>query len=71
MDIRLEIVQHVCNMLVGKELTLDIVQDAITITLNKYELQERCTDIAIRDNSNENILKTFIATKRVEEIGRA
>lgn len=66
MDIRLEIVQHVCNMLVGKELTLDIVQDAITITLNKYELQERCTDIAIRDNSNENILKTFIATKRVE-----
>ena len=48
MDIRLEIVQHVCNMLVGKELTLDIVQDAITITLNKYELQERCTDIAIQ-----------------------
>lgn len=66
MDIRLEVVQEVANLLSGKELTINTVQDAITIILNKYEVQERCTDVAIRDNSNENMLKKFVATKRVD-----
>lgn len=66
MDVRLKMVQEVISLLIGKELTIDTVQDAITISLNKYELQERCTEIAVRDNSNENMLKKFVATKRVE-----
>ncbi len=71
MDIRLEVVQGVTNLLSGKQLTIDVVQDAITIILNKYELQERCTEVVVRDNNNESILKKFIATKRVEGVSES
>lgn len=34
--------------------------------LNKYEIQERCTEVAVRDDSAIGLLKRFLATKRVE-----
>ena len=40
--------------------------NCLTIVLNDYEIQERCTDLIISDNSNDNILKQFIATKACE-----
>ena len=71
MDIKEEAIQEVTNMLVGKDLTIEVVQDAITIILNKYDMQKRCTEVIIRDNSNEGLLKKFVATKRVEGISES
>lgn len=68
MDIRVEAIKEVTNLLMCKELTIEAVQDAVTIVLSKYELQERCTQVVHRDNSNDNMLKKYIATKRVEGI---
>lgn len=68
MDIRMEVIQGVVNLLLGQDLTINNIQNAITIILNKYELQEKCTDMIVRDNSNEGMLKKFIATKRVDGI---
>ena len=66
MDARIDVINSASNFLIGKKLTIDLVQDAITLALNKYEVNERCTEISVRDNSNETMLKTFLATKRVE-----
>lgn len=66
MDMRLEAIKEVVNLLIGKELTIDLVQDSMTFVLNKYDMNERCTQVTVRDNSNETMLKTFLATKRVE-----
>lgn len=49
----------------------DIVQDILVIQLNQYEVQERCTDVALLDNSAEGMLKKFIATKRIEGIAES
>lgn len=68
MDIRTSIVQKVMEALqgrVGEEVTC-IVQDVLVMQLNAYEVTERCTEVAVLDNSAEGILRKFLATKRVE-----
>lgn len=68
MDIREQIIQKVMQSLKGRidpEIS-DIIQDVLVIELNEYEVQERCTDVAVLDNSAEKTLKRFIATKRIE-----
>ena len=47
---------------------IDTIQDILIITLNDYEIQERCTDLVPQDSSAEKFLKRFIATKKVEGI---
>ena len=68
MDIRTDIIQKVTETLQGRvdEDTVNIVQDTLIMQLNKYEVQERCTEVAVRDDSAEGLLKKFLATKRVE-----
>lgn len=68
MDIREGIIQEITAKLQGRASNevMDIVQDVLTIELNKYEVQERCTDVAVQDNSAEALLKKFVATKRIE-----
>lgn len=68
MDIRADIVQHVMDAIRGRvdAGVADLVQDVLIMQLNKYEVQERCTEVAIRDDSAEGQLKKFLATKRVE-----
>ena len=68
MDIREQIIQKVMEALEGRVDTgvTDTVQDILVIELNNYEVQERCTEIATVDNSAENMLKKFLATKRIE-----
>lgn len=68
MEIREEIIQRVMQALDSRvdAGTADVVQDILTIELNNYEVQERCTDVATVDNSAEKMLKKFIATKRIE-----
>jgi len=68
MDKRDAIIQKVVMALTGKadDDVINKVQDILTIELNSYELQERCTELAVRDDSAEGMLNKFIATKRVE-----
>ena len=68
MDIREIIIQKVVESIQKKadEQTVNLVQDVLTMQLNSYELQERCTEVAVRDDSAEGQLKKFLATKRVE-----
>lgn len=68
MDIRTDIVQKVTEALRGRvdDEAMSLVQDVLIMQLNKYEVQERCTEIAVRDDSAEGQLKKFLATKRVE-----
>lgn len=68
MDLRFDIIESVKERLqyqLGDQ-ELAFVQDILTIELNKYEIQERCTDIVVIDKSSETILKKYIATKRIE-----
>lgn len=68
MDIRTIIIQKVTEALRGRadEDVLSMVQDVLVMQLNSYEVMERCTEVAVRDDSAEGMLKKFIATKRVE-----
>ena len=73
MDIREDIIQSVIGALADRvsQDVIDVVQDMLVIQLNKYEVQERCTDVAVRDNSAEGMLRKFVATKRVEGIAES
>ena len=68
MDIRESIIRAVVTALHGRvdDDTINTVQDVLVIQLNQYEVQERCTAVAVQDNSAEGMLNRFIATKRVE-----
>lgn len=68
MDIRETIIQAVMERLTGKVdiETANTVENILVIQLNKYEVQERCTDlVAMETESAESLLRKFIATKRV------
>ena len=70
MDLRETIIQEVIAELedcVAEDI-INVVQDVLVIELNKYEVQERCTDLEVLDTSAEGMLKKFIATKRIEGI---
>lgn len=68
MDIRETIIQAVVTALRGRAEpeTVNMVQDILVIELNQYEVQERCTEVAIQDTSAEGMLRKYIATKRIE-----
>lgn len=70
MDIRAGIVQRIVMALAGKadDGIISMVQDVLIMELNNYEVMERCTEVAVRDDSAEGALKKFLATKRVEGI---
>ena len=69
-DIRAGIVQSVMQALQGRadDDTINLVQDVLIMRLNQYEVTERCTEVAVRDDSSEGLLKKYLATKRVEGI---
>lgn len=68
MESRQMIIQSVMQVLKSKvdQETLDIVKDALTIELNRYEVQERTTELSVVDNSAVGMLRRYIATKRIE-----
>lgn len=68
MDARESIIQAVVAALQERvpDDVINTVQDVLVIKLNEYEVQERCTAVAVRDNSAEGLLNKFIATKRIE-----
>lgn len=68
MDLRTTIINNV-SMAVMSILTdqqLQAVQDALTLHLNAYELQERSTEVSTVDHTPDAMLKKYIATKRIE-----
>ena len=73
MDIRTKILKNITNTLYGKvsDDTINIIYDVLTIELNNYEIQDRCTEIVLHDNDNEKMLKKFLATKRIEGIAES
>lgn len=68
MDIREEIIRAVMAALKGKAAaeTINTVHDVLVIELNRYEVQERCTELTVTDTSAEGQLRKYIATKRIE-----
>ena len=64
-----EITETLREKISGEMLT--VIQDALVIRLNKYEIQERCTELAEVDTTAEKYLKKFIATKRIEGIAES
>lgn len=67
MDIRAKIVDQVLESL--PELSADIrdrIERTLLTSLQGYEVQERCTEVAIHDNTNMGLVRKFIATKKLE-----
>lgn len=73
MDIRTTIIDNVSfavrSMLTDEQ--LQAVQDALTLQLGAYELQERSTEITPVDNTPDSMLSKFLATKRIEGKSKA
>lgn len=70
MDIRESIIRTIIEALQGRvdDETVTIVQDVLVVELNQYEVQERCTEVAVLDTGPERILKKYVAVKRIEGI---
>ena len=68
MDIRTTIINAVSTAVrsILNDDQLQAVQDALTLQLNSYEVQERTTEVATVDNTPDSMLAKFIATKRIE-----
>lgn len=68
MDTRIEILEHVLAEMkeILGSMELDVLERVLCEKLNKYEVQERCTDVVVHDDSAMGMLKKFLATKRVE-----
>lgn len=68
MDARVDIVNNIMEGM--RELVSGCVanqlEELLLAELNKYEVQERTTDIVVRDGTSEGLLRKFLATKRVE-----
>lgn len=67
MDVRSKIVDQVLEAL--PELSADIrekIERTLLTSLQNYEVQERCTEVAIHDNTNIGLVRKFIATKKLE-----
>lgn len=67
MDIRTQVINNVLETLSDVDCKLlQRIENSMCIELNKYEMQERCTDIVVHDDTNLGFIKKFIATKRLE-----
>lgn len=70
MDAREKVINNVMSV-VQKLVAVEVynaLQDVLSVELNKYELTERCTEVATVDNSPDNLLKTFAVVKSLEGI---
>ena len=67
MDVRAKIVDQVLESL--PELSADIrdkIERTLLTSLQGYEVQERCTEVTVHDNTNMGLVRKFIATKKLE-----
>ena len=45
---------------------ISVVDMALTALFQKYDVTEACTELAVRDDSNERIINTYVASMRLE-----
>lgn len=67
MDVRSKIVDQVLESL--PELSADLrekIERTLLTSLQNYEVQERCTEVAIHDNTSMSLVRKFIATKKLD-----
>lgn len=67
MDVRAKIIDQVLESL--PELSADIrdrIERTLLTSLQGYEVQERCTEVTVHDNTNMGLVRKFIATKKLE-----
>lgn len=67
MDVRSKIVDQILESL--PELSADLrekIERTLLTSLQNYEVQERCTEVAIHDNTSMGLIRKFIATKKLE-----
>lgn len=67
MDVRTKIIDKVLESLpeISQE-TKDKIERTLCIQLKDYEIQERCTEITVHDDTNLGIVRKFLATKKLE-----
>lgn len=63
-EFRDAIMQRVCTFLDGEQ--LEQLENVLDIVMYNFNINVKKTEIIVYDNSNENTLKKFIATKRLE-----
>ena len=67
MDVRAKIVDKVLENLPELDPDLrDKVERTLLLSLQDYEVQERCTDVVVHDDSSLGLVRKFIATKKLE-----
>ena len=67
MDVRAKIVDQVLEALPELDSELcDKVERVLLVSLQDYEVQERCTDVVPHDDSSLGLVRKFIATKKLE-----
>lgn len=68
MDVRAKIVDKVLENLPELDPELrDKIERTLLLSLQDYEVEERCTEIQVHDGTNLGLVRKFIATKRLEE----
>lgn len=67
MDVRARIIDKVLEALpdVDQEIK-DKIEHVMLVQLQDYEVQERCTDVVVHDQTNLGLVRKFIATKKLE-----
>ena len=67
MDVRIKIVDQVLEAIPELDPELrDKVERVLLVSLQDYEVQERCTDVVPHDDSSLGLVRKFIATKKLE-----
>lgn len=68
MDARITIIETVTQAMSGliSDTAIGMLETVLCTELEKYEVQERITDVVVRDGTAEGLLNKFIATKRIE-----
>jgi len=68
MDYRMEIVKTIENKLCGLFTSeqLSVISDTVILTLNDYEVTERCTEIVPLDDTNTRLISRYIGCLVIE-----
>ena len=68
MDARTEVTNRILTAMSGviPAAAMDQLETAVLHSLEDYEIQERSTEIVVRDGTAEGLLRKYLATKRIE-----
>lgn len=67
MDVRSKIVDTVLDNLPELDSEIrDKIEHTLLLSLQDYEVTERCTEVQVHDNTNFGLVRKFIATKKLE-----